>query len=101
MNCIKCGDIIPEGRLKALPGAKTCVNCSGVQKKGAVTIMKGTGDHTWIETIHLEHEDYKAYVEAENKLRKSGDKLFDPIEEPQPDIPYGFREKKINKKEEE
>ena len=54
MNCIKCGEIIPEGRLKALPTAKTCVNCSGVQKKGVVTVMKGEGDHTWIETIHLE-----------------------------------------------
>ena len=47
-----------------------------------------------IETIHLEHEDYKAYVEAENKLRKAGNKLFDPIDEPQTDIPYGFREVK-------
>ena len=33
MNCIKCGETIPEGRLKALPTAKTCVSCSGVQKK--------------------------------------------------------------------
>ena len=96
MNCIKCGDIIPEGRLKALPTAKTCVNCSGVQKKGVVTIMKGEGDHTWIETIHLEHEDYKAYVEAENKLLKTGNKLFEPIEETQTEIPPGFREVKPN-----
>lgn len=96
MNCIKCGDVIPEGRLKALPTAKTCVNCSGVQKKGVVTIMKGEGDHTWIETIHLEHEDYKAYIEAENKLRKAGNKLFDPIDPPQSDIPPGFREVKPN-----
>ena len=94
MNCIKCGEVIPEGRLKALPTAKTCVSCSGVQKKGAVTIMKGTGDHTWIETIHLDHEDYKAYIEAENKLRKTGNKLFEPIDEPQTDVPFGFREVK-------
>jgi len=77
-NCVKCGEVIPEGRLKALPTATTCVSCSGVQKKGVVTVMKGEGDHTWIETIHLDHEDYKAYVEAENKLRKAGNKLFDP-----------------------
>jgi hypothetical protein len=96
MNCIKCGDIIPEGRLKALPTAKTCVSCSGVQKKGVVTIMKGEGDHTWIETIHLEHEDYKAYVEAENKLRKTGNKLFEPIDKTQTEIPPGFREVKPN-----
>ena len=94
MKCVKCGEMIPEGRLKALPTAKTCVSCSGVQKKGVVTIMKGEGDHTWIETIHLEHEDYKAYIEAENKLRKAGNKLFDPIDESPTDIPYGFREVK-------
>ena len=94
MNCIKCGDVIPEGRLKALPTTKTCVNCSGVQKKGVVTIMKGEGDHTWIETIHLEHEDYKAYIEAENKLRKSGNKLLEPTDEIPSDIPHGFREVK-------
>lgn len=68
-NCIKCGSEIPEGRLKALPNAKTCVNCSSMQKKGVVTIMKGEGDHTWIETIHLDHEDYIRYMEAEKKIK--------------------------------
>ena len=93
-NCVKCGESIPEGRLKALPGTKTCVDCSGIKMKGTVTIMKGEGDHTWIETIHLEHDEYKAYIEAENKLRKVGNKLFDPIDEPSTDIPPGFREVK-------
>ena len=100
MNCLKCGELIPEGRLKALPTAKTCVNCSSVKKKGIVTLMKGEGDHTWIETIHLDHEDYKAYMEAENKMRKGGALLFDEPEE-KTDIPYGFNETKLNKKEEE
>ena len=97
MNCIKCGEIIPEGRLKALPSAKTCVNCSGVQKKGVVTIMKGEGDHTWIETIHLEHDEYQKYMEAENRLRKQGNVLLDTPETPT-EIPYGFKETKISKK---
>jgi hypothetical protein len=44
----------------------------------------------------LEHEDYKAYVEAENKLRKTGNKLFEPIDETQTEIPPGFREVKPN-----
>ena len=99
-NCVKCGEIIPEGRLKALPGAKTCVSCSSVQKKGTVTIMKGEGDHTWIETIHLEHEDYKKYMEAENKLRKMGNFYLDPIDPPS-EIPYGFNEVKVNKNDQE
>lgn len=93
-NCIKCNDEIPEGRLKALPNAKTCVSCSGVQKKGTITVMKGEGDHTWIETIHLEHEDYKAYIEAENKLRKKTTKLFDEINEVV-DIPKEFKNNKL------
>ena len=70
MNCIKCGEIIPEGRLKALPGAKTCVSCSGTQKKGTVTIMKGEGDHTWIETYAVEREDYDRMMEIENNWKK-------------------------------
>lgn len=93
-NCIKCNDVIPEGRLKALPNAKTCVSCSGVQKKGTITVMKGEGDHTWIETIHLEHEDYKAYMEAENKLRKKTTKLFDEINEVV-EIPKEFKNNKL------
>ena len=60
--------------------------------------MKGEGDHTWIETIHLEHEDYKAYMEAENKMRKGGTLLFDEPEE-KTDIPYGFSETKLDKKD--
>ena len=27
LNCVECGDEIPEGRRRALPGATTCVNC--------------------------------------------------------------------------
>jgi hypothetical protein len=61
--------------------------------------MKGEGDHTWIETIHLEHDEYKAYIEAENKLRKAGNKLLEPTDEPQQEIPYGFREVKSNEEE--
>jgi hypothetical protein len=77
-HCVKCGSEIPEGRLKALPNAKTCVSCSSMQKKGVVTIMKGEGDHTWIETIHLDHEDYVRYMEAEKKIKS-------PIETNLPD----------------
>jgi hypothetical protein len=95
-NCVKCGEMIPEGRLKALPGAKTCVNCSSAKMKGTVTVMKGEGDHTWIETIHLEHEDYKKYMEAENKMRKGGMRLLDDPDDSK-DVPYGFHETKIDK----
>jgi len=99
-NCKKCGKMIPEGRLKALPNAQTCVACSSVQKKGVVTVMKGEGDHTWIETIHLEHDEHKKYMEAENRLRKQGGMMFDSPEST-PEVPYGFSETKLDKKTEE
>jgi hypothetical protein len=38
--------------------------------KGAVTLMKGEGDHTWIETIHLDADDFDKYQELENKFKK-------------------------------
>jgi hypothetical protein len=100
MNCVKCGDEIPAGRLKALPGAKTCVSCSSIKKKGVVTLMKGEGDHTWIETIHLDHSEYVKYMEEENKSRKKSNISLDDIDTPT-DIPYGFSEKKLDKKDEE
>ena len=95
-NCIGCGEPIHPKRLEIMPTTTRCVACSTVQKKGAVTIMKGTGDHTWIETIHLEHEDYKAYMEAENKLRKKGASLLETPETTS-DVPFGFSETKIEK----
>jgi hypothetical protein len=30
--CIKCGDLIPEGRREVLPSTETCVRCSTVVK---------------------------------------------------------------------
>jgi len=67
MKCIKCREIIPEGRLKAIPETKTCTSCSGARMKGVVTLMKGEGDHTWIETIHLDADDYDRYLAQEKK----------------------------------
>jgi hypothetical protein len=46
------------------------VNCSDVKTKKPVIVQRGTGDHTYIETVVLEHEDYVQYVEEENKFRK-------------------------------
>ena len=48
-NCIKCGNVIPPKRLEIVPGTKTCVNCSTTTPKRGMSVMKGTGDHTWVE----------------------------------------------------
>ena len=48
--CIKCGEDMPELRLTQY-GYKVCVNCSTVSTKRGIPITKGSGDHTWTETV--------------------------------------------------
>ena len=67
--CKVCGEQIHPKRLEIIPTATTCVPCSTTEKKGVVTVMKGQGDHTWVETIFLEPDVYKKYVEQEGKLK--------------------------------
>ena len=38
-HCVECGDEIPEGRRKALPGAKTCVACQA--ERDSRTVARG------------------------------------------------------------
>ena len=44
MNCMVCGTQIPEGRLKALPGAKTCVQHSTATKFAANIVSYGNAE---------------------------------------------------------
>lgn len=57
--CIKCKQEIPEGRLKALPVATTCVNCSSSKMKRSVTITGGEGEDTYNDIIILEADEYE------------------------------------------
>lgn len=66
----KCGIQIPPARLKALPNTTTCVNCSDIKTKKPIIIQRGEGDHTYTETVVLDHEEYIKYKEEENKFRK-------------------------------
>ena len=68
--CRGCGNEIHPKRLEIIPTTTTCVPCSTTEKKGAVTVMKGKGDHTWVETVFLEHNDYVKYMEQETKIHK-------------------------------
>jgi hypothetical protein len=71
-NCKVCKQQINPKRLEILPNTYTCVNCSDSSRKGAITVMKGEGDHTWIETIQIDDpETYNRYAEEELKFRKS------------------------------
>jgi len=66
----KCGVQIPTARLKILPNTRTCVNCSDAKAKIPVIVQRGEGDHTYTETVILEHDDYVHYMEEETKMRK-------------------------------
>jgi hypothetical protein len=67
--CVSCGEEIHPGRLKALPTAKTCVECSTTGKKAGVTVTLGEGDHTYNEIIIMEHDEFIKYKEIEDNFR--------------------------------
>lgn len=47
--CRFCGELIPEGRLKALPNTSTCVQHSQSERYGAITVVNHkTGNETQI-----------------------------------------------------
>ena len=51
MDCIKCFNKIPRGRLRALPGTKTCVNCSTTAPVYARAVITGKTTYSEIEVI--------------------------------------------------
>ena len=67
--CIKCKEDMPELRLTQY-GYKGCVNCSSVSTKRGVSITKGSGDHTWTETVIMEEDQYVSLVNTTTKERK-------------------------------
>lgn len=71
--CIKCKEDMPELRLTQY-GYKVCVNCSSVSTKRGIPVTKGSGDHTWTETIIMEEDQYESFVNTTNRERgSSGD----------------------------
>lgn len=81
MNCIHCREEINPLRLKALPGTKTCVNCSTTGAKKGVIVTLGEKDHTCNEVMFLEDDQYEKYLKAQKKAR------FDKIEDFESDGP--------------
>jgi hypothetical protein len=70
-KCIKCDDIIPEGRLKALPNATTCISCSTASMKKGIMVTHGTGDHTYQELSVVSEEIYNKIIELEQSQKKN------------------------------
>ena len=72
-TCIKCGNGIPPKRLEIIPGVKTCVNCSTTTPKRGMTVMKGTGDHTWVELDIMTQEQFEQIEYLTKKSTKLDD----------------------------
>jgi len=70
MDCIKCKSPIPPKRLEILPGTKTCVNCSTTTPKRGVPVMKGRGDHTWVELDIMEQDQFEQLENLKGKSSK-------------------------------
>lgn len=54
MNCIHCGNQIPEARIKALPNAKTCVNCSETGRVYGFAVVSGKTTYSEIQLVSEE-----------------------------------------------
>ncbi len=68
--CKGCNQDIPKQRLDACPGTTKCVQCSDVKTKKPITVTKGTGDNTYVETLIVDDEAYKAYQKQEIAERR-------------------------------
>jgi hypothetical protein len=65
--CVKCREAINPLRLKALPTAKTCVECSTTGAKRGVPMMYGEKDHTWTDMVIMEPEEYDRFEKLNNQ----------------------------------
>ena len=61
ISCSRCESSMPKLRLTKY-GYDFCVNCSTVGTKRGVPITRGSGDHTWTETIIMEEDQYEQFV---------------------------------------
>ena len=66
-KCIKCREAINPLRLKALPTAKTCVECSTTGAKRGVPMMYGEKDHTWTDMVIMEPEEFDRFEKLNNQ----------------------------------
>lgn len=69
-HCKVCNVLIDPRRISILPDTQTCTQHSTAEKKVAMVVQMGEGDHTWTETYAVDREVYDKIQEAEKNLRK-------------------------------
>ena len=66
--CACCGAPMPELRLTKY-GYNFCIKCSeaglGAGRKQGVPVLMGEGDHTWVETVIMDENQYEQYLKQE------------------------------------
>tara|TARA_R110000796_G_scaffold195823_1_gene312368 strand:+ start:856 stop:1404 length:549 start_codon:yes stop_codon:yes gene_type:complete len=70
MKCVKCREDVPKARLRALPGTKTCVECSDVERNYVRTIISGKTTYSEIEVI--KNKDTKEYLKRLDAKGRTG-----------------------------
>ena len=72
IDCRSCGSEMPELRLTQY-GYNFCVICSengkGEGMRHGIPVLMGEGDHTWVETVIMDDEQYKSYQHNEKALK--------------------------------
>jgi hypothetical protein len=66
-KCIKCKEEINPLRLKALPTAKTCVECSTTGAKRGMPMTFGEKDHTWTDMVIMDPEEFDQFEKQNNQ----------------------------------
>lgn len=69
-HCKVCDVMIDPRRIAILPDTQTCTQHSTAEKKVAMVVQMGEGDHTWTETYAVEREVYDKIQEAEKNWRR-------------------------------
>jgi hypothetical protein len=69
--CKVCGVEIDPRRIAILPDTQTCTQHSTAEKKVAMVVQMGEGDHTWTETYAVDREVYDKIQEVEKNWRKT------------------------------
>jgi len=104
-HCKVCNVVIDPRRITILPDTQTCTQHSTAEKKVAMVVQMGEGDHTWTETYAVEREVYDKIQEAEKNFRKTTTpkkpKLKSPEEEEELSVLDEIEEEETESSEDE
>lgn len=67
IECPQCGNPMPLKRKEL--GYHVCINCSTESAKRGIPVMRGSGDHTWVDLEVMTQEQFERFEEMENKTK--------------------------------